>query len=184
MLATNGNWDETEVLMLRRLIKEGRSFSQIEQLIGKSRNACIGKASRLGITILNAPWKNDPNYVNQKKRNKIASAQRREERRKEREREERRAEPDRKIKDNPKALPPQFIPTVSRDPLNLTMAQLSLPELPIQCRYICNDDMSAPLYCGHSTHKGTSWCAFHHARVFTARVPHVDARPIYKARAA
>ena len=50
---------------------------------------------------------------------------------------------------------------VSRDPLNLSIDDLKF----FHCRYITNDDMQSPTYCGRDTVAGTSWCAFHLARV-------------------
>jgi hypothetical protein len=38
------------------------------------------------------------------------------------------------------------------------------------CRFICNDDMSAPVYCGLPVIDKTSWCSGHHAQVFTPRI--------------
>jgi hypothetical protein len=56
---------------------------------------------------------------------------------------------------------PLTIPKPVTDPLNLTMAQLSPGR--VQCRFITNDDMRAPLYCGHPTGGNYSWCAHHKA---------------------
>jgi hypothetical protein len=52
-------------------------------------------------------------------------------------------------------------PAVSSDPLNLRMDQLRF----FHCRYITNDDLCKPTYCARTTADGTSWCAFHLARV-------------------
>lgn len=38
---------------------------------------------------------------------------------------------------------------------------------PYHCRFIANDDMSEPLYCGHSVEKG-SYCAHHRRVVYQA----------------
>lgn len=42
-------------------------------------------------------------------------------------------------------------------PLNVILADLGR----FQCRWITNDDMSAPLYCGHPVSGDTSWCSGH-----------------------
>lgn len=60
--------------------------------------------------------------------------------------------------------PLPIAPDVVTDPLNLSLAEISL----IQCHWITNDDLTAPLYCGHATGqlagKG-SWCPRHKAVV-------------------
>lgn len=56
--------------------------------------------------------------------------------------------------------PLPIAPDVVTDPLNLSLSEISL----IQCHWITNDDLTAPLYCGHATGqlagKG-SWCPAH-----------------------
>lgn len=49
-------------------------------------------------------------------------------------------------------------PEAVTDPLNLSLTEVDR----YQCRWIMNEDMTAPLYCGHSAKPGKSWCAAHH----------------------
>lgn len=44
---------------------------------------------------------------------------------------------------------------------NLTFAEIG----EFDCRWITNEDLTAPLYCGHQVKPGTSWCPHHHDRV-------------------
>lgn len=42
-------WSKEDVANLCKHVTDGLSFSQIGEILGRSRNACIGKAQRLGI---------------------------------------------------------------------------------------------------------------------------------------
>lgn len=42
-------WTDEELKTLRGYVSEGHSFSEIASALGRSRNACIGKAAREGI---------------------------------------------------------------------------------------------------------------------------------------
>lgn len=174
----NTLWPEEKTDKLKQMVADGIPFSKIAEEIGMTRSSCIGKASRLGLSIRDLPWKNNPNYINQKKLAKIASEERRKERaaQKAKERFERKLDAiDKWTIGNTRerrhgSLPPRPpIAPVSVGPLNLTMGALSSAELHLECRYITNDDMSAPLYCGHQTVNGSSWCEFHYKRIFVPR---------------
>lgn len=56
----------------------------------------------------------------------------------------------------PKLEPIECVEVVS-DPLNISLTDLKRTH----CRWIVNDDLSAPLYCGHHTFPQTSWCLPH-----------------------
>lgn len=45
------SWPAEKTAKLKRLHGEGLTFSQIAKRMGKTRNACIGKANRLGLPI-------------------------------------------------------------------------------------------------------------------------------------
>jgi hypothetical protein len=42
-------WTEERIALLRRMHRDGCSFSEIGDALGVSKNACIGKAGRLGL---------------------------------------------------------------------------------------------------------------------------------------
>lgn len=73
----------------------------------------------------------------------------------------------------PEALPP----IVAIDPLNLKIDQLQ----DFHCRYITSEETADATYCGHATFKGSSWCAFHYGRIFTARMPATNQKPFRRA---
>lgn len=58
----------------------------------------------------------------------------------------------------------------SSNSLNVTFADLR----PGQCRSIGNEDMHAPLYCGHPVMPGRAWCAGHYALYYQPKA----ARPL------
>lgn len=60
-------------------------------------------------------------------------------------------------------------PTASIECLNVAFADIR----PHKCRWITNDDVRAPLYCGHDTVANTDWCATHYCIVY---VPPSDRR--------
>lgn len=166
----NALWPVERTELLKKLIADGLSFRDIAVELNTTRSACIGKAARLGLAAADLPWKNNPDYVNQKTRQRLAAEERRRERAA-RKQQEALASPRcvrflQEATSNPKSLPPRPIQkSVSLDPLNLTLDQLH----PFHCRYITNDDMAHATYCGHSTHNGTAWCSFHHARIYVSR---------------
>ncbi len=57
----NTRWTDEEDALLRRLRAEGVSSSKIAVQIGKSRNAVIGRASRMGLPSVNESHRPDPN---------------------------------------------------------------------------------------------------------------------------
>jgi len=135
-------WTEAKVAELRCLVAEEVPYSQIARQLGVSRNAAIGKASRLNIC---APPEIDrpvsiPVRAAAHARSRAADLA---------------LLRPRKFQYDP------IPPAVSIDPLNLSMDQLKF----FHCRYITNDDLRQPTYCAHDTVEGTSWCAFHLARV-------------------
>jgi hypothetical protein len=141
---------EALVAELRSLVGQDVPYSAIARQLGVSRNAAIGKAKRLKISsIREGTTENRPVVVRQCSETItlcIRPAVR-------------------------PALGPtvparafrceKIPPAVSSDPLNVRMDQLRF----FHCRYITNDDLREPTYCGRTTADGTSWCAFHLARV-------------------
>ena len=135
-------WTEARVAELRCLVAEEVPYSQIARQLGVSRNAAIGKANRLNIC---APGENGrpllaPIRPAERARSRGADLL---------------MPPPRKFHCDP------IPPAVSSAPLNLSLEQLKF----FHCRYITNDDLRQPTFCGHDTVEGTSWCGFHLARV-------------------
>ena len=142
---------EARVTELRCLVAGHVPYTQIARQLGVSRNAAIGKASRLKIC---AP-------AGIERRSRTNARQR----------------PDSRPIPTPRCATPRvddlsvrpprefrcepIPPTVSGDPLNLSMDQLKF----FHCRYITNDDLRQPTYCARESVEGTSWCTFHLARV-------------------
>jgi hypothetical protein len=144
-------WSEDMVAELRCLVAQQLSYATIARRLGVSRNAAIGKAKRLKIHPIDADVAAD--RASQVSRPCAATTVR--------------IRPDaRQVLE--RSAPPlqafrseEIPPAVSSDPLNLRMDQLRF----FHCRYITNDDLREPTYCGRTTAEGTSWCAFHLARV-------------------
>ena len=143
-------WTEALVAELRCLVGRHVPYSTIARQLGVSRNAAIGKAKRLKIGLVGDA---EDLPVETDERRKSTAIDPRPCLRRDRE--------------GPLSLPPRVFccepipPAISSDPLNLRMDQLKF----FHCRYITNDDVREPTYCGRHAVEGTSWCAFHLARV-------------------
>ncbi len=143
-------WTAARVAELRSLVGRGLPYTAIAQRLGISRNAAIGKAKRLMI---------GPGRDGTTQRRSAEANERGE------------AIAVSTLPALPSALDPavpprafrceEIPPAVSRDPLNIRMDQLRF----FHCRYITNDDLREPTYCGRTIAEGTSWCDFHLARV-------------------
>jgi hypothetical protein len=153
-------WTEALVAELRSLVGQDVPYSMIARQLGVSRNAAIGKAKRLKISMLGDAAAGARRAEVDERRDSIAID----------------ARPClRRGVEHPPNVPPRAFrcepipPAISSDPLNLRMDQLKF----FHCRYITNDHVREPTYCGRHTVEGTSWCAFHLARV-RAPVPSTD----------
>jgi hypothetical protein len=145
---TDNPWTEAMVAELRCLLGQQVPYGAIARRLGVSRNAAIGKAKRLKIGPTGEAERftevSGPSGIPVRSRSRPA------------------ARPDLERRTPPRAFRSEAIPpAVSCDPLNLRMDQLRF----FHCRYITNDDLREPTYCGRVTAEGTSWCAFHLARV-------------------
>jgi len=146
-------WTEARVAELRCLVADQIPYAQIARRLGVSRNAAIGKASLLKIgrsTAEPAEWTSEPCVLHPP-----GSAEVR-----------RSVCPGSQADEAPPRPPHAFRcepipPPVSSAPLNLSIEQLRF----FHCRYITNDDLSHATYCARDTAEGTSWCAFHLARI-------------------
>jgi GcrA cell cycle regulator len=143
-------WTEALVAELRDLVVRQVPYATIARQLGVSRNAAIGKAKRLDIKPNGNTGVEDRSVGEERRRQTsgagaLACRQRA----------EGRPLPPRAFRREP------IPPAISSDPLNLRMEQLKY----FHCRYITNDDVRDATYCGCRTVEGTSWCAFHLARV-------------------
>ena len=143
-------WTEARVAELRCLVSGHVPYTQIARQLGVSRNAAIGKASRLKICV---PAGTESLRTNARQRPDSRPIRTRQCAM--RQADDLSVRPPREFRCEP------IPPTVSGDPLNLSMEQLKF----FHCRYITNDDLRNPTYCARESVEGTSWCAFHLARV-------------------
>lgn len=137
----NTPWDERALEILRRGHAEGASFSTIAAEIGGgiSRNACIGKAGRLGLVSRGG-------YNPQEKLSRmVAQAERRNKAKRER------RELARLV---PRAPPPSKAPI----PLNVPLMEVRDG----QCREVCGRGADKlAVFCGHPVVDGASYCPWH-----------------------
>ena len=151
-------WTEALVAELRCLVGRQVPYSTIARQLGVSRNAAIGKAKRLKIGLVGDA--EDPPVDTDERRASATIDVRPYLRR----------DGEGLLSSPPRAFRCEPIPpAISSDPLNLRMDQLKF----FHCRYITNDDVKEPTYCGRNTVAGKSWCTFHLARV-RAPVPSGD----------
>ncbi len=143
-------WTTAMVAELRWLLGQQVPYGAIARRLGVSRNAAIGKAKRLKISAVGETAVADrPTEAGEPCDTTTVHSRRA-------------ARPDLERCAPPRAFRSEAIPpAVSSDPLNLRMDQLRF----YHCRYITNDDLREPTYCGRITAEGTSWCAYHLARV-------------------
>lgn len=143
-------WTAAMVAELRCLLGQQVPYGAIARRLGISRNAAIGKAKRLKISPAAEGSKSDGATGTSAPCDTITV------------RDRPAARPDLERCAPTRAFRSEAIPpAISCDPLNLRMDQLRF----YHCRYITNDDLREPTYCGRITAEGTSWCAFHLARV-------------------
>ncbi|MCK1322120.1 hypothetical protein IVA94_14710 [Bradyrhizobium sp. 156] len=150
-------WSDERVVELRRLFDERRSSSAIAGIMGLTRNAVIGKLSRLGLT--HAKLTKTPEEIEaaEKHRREKQTHQQRERRV-----EARSEEADRE----PPAAIPSPEPIQFGGPLGIPFGDLApfSKYRSNQCRYMAAEE-PGPEYrvCGNETAIGESWCA--HCRV-------------------
>jgi hypothetical protein len=144
------SWTDEQIAQLRKLHGEGMSFALISEIVGHTRNSCIGKARRLELPMrVTLKAKNcEPKPKGQKRKyisflrtagstntlRVVESVQ-------------------------------TDLPTFQCDvvPLNKTLDDLGRND----CRYIAGDPVTggAGIYCGHPVHL-RSYCAEHFARCY------------------
>ena len=157
-------WTAARVAELRRMIAGKLSFANIAVRLGITRNACIGKASRLKIAVPNKSEAAPPavrRMVREAKRLRRAKARRSRSRCDEAATAWGQDQCGCAVSLRGALKAAQIPPTVAPGSLNLAIGTLEAHH----CRYITNDDLSHATYCGHNAVTGTSWCAFHLERV-------------------
>lgn len=153
-MPTNITWTEEQVSEFRRLFAEGYSYALIGEKLGYSRNACIGKANRLG---LGREWKEQSpiNIRTTKPKPRLKPILR-------------------IVPANGNSSQMRIIQTVMAEPERIRCAEvtprnLTLAELEENdCRYIAGDDH---LYCAHPKRPSSSYCEQHHALVWVSPQP-------------
>lgn len=145
------DWNEAEIEMLKKLCADGLSFSRIGAIMGISRSAAIGKASRLRIP-------KSPAKPTGRKRNPVTA-------------EGKRILTPRlhrlnfetQMKVAPK---PQPVKQADDAPAPLMIPLLDLTDQ--MCRWVVTDDRPF-LYCGHAAKRSTAYCEYHYSRMFAGR---------------
>lgn len=154
-------WTEERLQQLKKLYTDPRiewSFSEIAAKLGGglSRNACIGKAHRLGLERRSGGLKPpQPDPITRRVRSQGVGAS---------------VQKINAAKAAPKApaIKPEPFVMASTDivPLNRTIFDLQENE----CRFVYGDEPAEMTFCGHSKMKGSSYCVSHH-RLCMAGIP-------------
>lgn len=143
------SWTDKQVEQLRKLHREGMSFALISDLVGHTRNSCIGKARRLELPMRVTVKSKTPETPKKAKRPYL-----------------------RVVRANGNTPMLRVIETVETDlpkfqcevvPLNKSLGELRSGD----CRYITGDPLKdgPGLYCGHPTFK-RSYCVDHFNRCY------------------
>jgi GcrA cell cycle regulator len=138
-------WSQEEDELLTRMIEDGYAFSAIAPKVGKSRNACIGRAARLG---LQQPEKAHGRTVTRS-----------------------RASPAPQRKTSPVACKRSWQPIARRPEPDLTIRSnpVTLIELKDRhCRWPIGDPREPDFcFCGDAAGIGEAYCAGHMAMAYT-----------------
>jgi GcrA cell cycle regulator len=161
-------WTDARVEQLRQLHAEGMAFSLIGIQLGISRNACIGKAQRLGLDAR-------PHFNNAPVR-KLAPEERAERARMRREAVQRRY----RAKMHGVSLPAEPLPAPA--PVPLECRPCSLLELSRdRCKWPIGDPGEPSfVFCGGSPSAGKPYCGFHCSIAYKA--PPLRGRVFIQAR--
>jgi GcrA cell cycle regulator len=148
----NATWTDTDISMLQRLWKEGHSASEIGKRMRRSRNAVMGKIHRLAVQeaaggkLVKAPRANlqRPPAPPRKPKMKL-------------------------VPPAPKpALPSvQLVDDSIVKPRPLLMKLFDLDNN--DCRWPVEGEKANTLFCGHNTHEGKVYCAYHCRTAYAPR---------------
>ncbi|NTG01853.1 hypothetical protein G6L30_17190 [Agrobacterium rhizogenes] len=141
----NFAWSDESISLLKRMVAEGHSASEIAaKLDGVSRNAVIGKATRLGLKLGHSKviLKREP----------IVRAPR-----------SRKAKPDpvkiSELQEFMERAPPPVVETIPK-PVSLRLKLLELSDFVRECRWP-EGERADITFCGHDVVEGKSWCPYH-----------------------
>lgn len=144
-------WSEDEDAILRRQIGERLSAAQIGASLGRSRNAVIGRAHRLGLRLDGTPKPHgrDPAPKINPKAPRV------------------------NVERMEAARIRASMPVLAPDPDFVPDEKTAVPFIEaraLQCRYWLSDShhYAAPV-CGEKTRAGTSYCAHHYKLIYTGR---------------
>lgn len=143
-------WTDTIITDLKARIAEGLSASQFADLYSITRNAVIGKASRLGLH-----FSSSSNYNTRTVR----------------ERRDRTITMQRKRRSVNRI--PFDVPAAPVEPLHIPFLNRKLN----QCAWLYGDTPNDQTCCGHPVHGTASWCLAHAQIVFTPYQTRMEARP-------
>lgn len=189
------SWTAEQDAMLRRLRKDGYSFGVIASKLKKSRNACIGRANRIGVPSLTRPAYNvrldtvafrarlidrsktnptKPRYWTDEDVRLLVAVHRRGGSRAEAAEILKRTIPAVTEKAYKMGLRWSKARSGKRPPVKPNRhgpapesRQLVITDLaPNECRYATHYDDGTHRFCGHPTEPGRSYCAYHASRVY------------------
>lgn len=148
----HATWTDTDIAMLQRLWKDGHSASEIGKRMRRSRNAVMGKIHRLAIQEAAGGKAVKPVRATQ----------------------QRPPVPPRKPK--VKLAPPA--PEVAPRPVALVDDSIIKPRPLLMklfdlgnndCRWPVEGEKANTLFCGHNTHEGKVYCAYHCRMAYAPR---------------
>lgn len=155
---TNPNWTSEEDDSLRRFIKEGLASGQIATALGRSRNAVVGRAKRLGLVFMTQAGMRRREVKEQRE----SSAPRVPSRKHQPlggNRFKSLREKATETEAAPKELPRWTAHSDAPEPRNLSLVDLEW----LDCRWPVNNPERGQehLFCGHKRASGSSYCAHH-----------------------
>jgi GcrA cell cycle regulator len=180
---TPASWTDERVELLKKYLHDGLSSSVIAMRLGGiTRNAVIGKISRLGLRTNNRPG-HQPKFTIRQTRTTERGNHVKGTRSFNKPGIQQMAEIAEKTRDCNLLLVASPLPAPSCQPglapLNLHLLDL----LPHHCRYAVNNaDRGEPhLFCGHERIEGSPYCSFHHSRCYAGVSTRRPALPMRRA---
>lgn len=146
-------WTDTDIAMMQRLWKEGQSATEIGKRLGVSRNAVLGKLHRLAVQ--DSPDGKPVKPARVKKQRPPAPPRKP------------------KVKLVPPAPKPvplaavQFVDDSIIKPHPLLVKLFDLGNN--HCRWPVEGEKADTLFCGHDTHEGKVYCAYHCRMAYAPR---------------
>lgn len=148
-------WQDWQIAKLLELLPENKSGSQIGVVVGKTRNAVIGQAHRMGLHLTGTHPRAGTGVRPRRTR-------------------EPREPRIRIVRSKQRLSPSQPEPTpMLLEPLYIPLEDLKWPIS--ECREIVTPDGVRGLFCGHPTYGKSSYCIHHHLVNETMPTPHKSA---------